>query len=63
MQPKKLKKTLMAGGLLLLGIAGITLQVWDGGAGRWPRVMKRESDLELHVHARISGKRPKRQNL
>ena len=62
-QPKKFKKTLMAGGLLLLGIAGITLQVQDGEAGRWPQVMKREWDLELHVHTRVSGKRPKRQNL
>ena len=53
----------MAGGVLLLGIAGITLQVWDGGASRWPRVMKREWDLELYVHARVPGKRPKRQNL
>lgn len=51
----------MAGGLLLLGRAGVTVRMQKGEAGRWPCVMKRERDLELHVHAKVSGKRPKRQ--
>ena len=37
-----------------MGLAGISLQVRNGGAGRWPRVMKGEWDLELQGRGKQS---------